>query len=254
MPSLKAAVTYTSPELKNDAAQLAAKLGLEFTEPLYRNNFSLLLTLTPHFLELSLPGDTAEVLHVDFQSGAALHRYRHGGGRQQLLARAVGLHRKKNLTICDISAGIGADAFVLASLGADVVMVERSPIIAALLEDGWRRAQQTEWIRLLSWRLICADSRDFLLSLTAGQFPQIIYFDPMFPERKKSALVKKAMRLLRKVVGEDNDAPELLALALKTARERVVVKRPRLAPPIPGPAPSFTLAGQSSRFDIYLIP
>ena len=212
------------------------------------------MTLTPHFLELSLPGDTAEVLHVDFQSGAALHRYRHGGGRQQLLARAVGLHRKKNLTICDISAGLGTDAFVLASLGADVVMVERSPIIAALLEDGWRRAQQTEWIRSLSWRLVRADSREFLLSLTASQFPQIIYFDPMFPERKKSALVKKAMRLLRKVVGEDNDAPELLVLALKTARERVVVKRPRLAPPIPGPAPSFTLAGQSSRFDIYLIP
>lgn len=190
---------------------------------------------------------------MDFLSDASIYRYQHGGGRQQLLARAVGLHKKKNLRICDVSAGLGRDAFVLATLGAQMTLIERSPIIAALLTDGWRRAQTVDWVRDLSWQFIQADSRGYLQNLSAPELPQVIYFDPMFPERKKSALVKKEMRILRELVGDDVDAAELLNVALQTATERVVVKRPRLAESVAGLAPSFLLTGQSSRFDIYLI-
>jgi len=193
-----------------------------------------------------------DAIYVDFLSDAAQYRHYHGGGRKQLLARAVGLHKKKNLTICDISAGLGRDAFVLASLGAHVTMIERSPIIAALLQDGWLRAQAVDWIRELDWKFIHLDSQQYLQSLTESQRPQVIYFDPMFPERKKSALVKKEMRILREIVGDDEDSPALLTLALQTAQQRVVVKRPRLAESLPGQAPSFSLEGQASRFDIYL--
>ncbi|MBS0351638.1 MAG: class I SAM-dependent methyltransferase, partial [Proteobacteria bacterium] len=185
---------------------------------------------------------------------AIQYRSKHGGGFQQLLSRAIGLHKKKHLRVCDISAGLGRDAFILAALGAQVTMIERSPIIAALLEDGWLRAREVEWIRNLNWNFIQQNSFDYLEKLTPDQYPQVIYFDPMFPERKKSALVKKEMRALREIVGEDHDAPELLKLAVTKATERVVVKRPRLSEPIPGPKPSFNLAGQSSRYDIYLIP
>lgn len=195
---------------------------------------------------------SSNILNVDFLSKEILHRYQHGGGKKQLIARAVGLHKKKNLTICDISAGLGRDAFVLATLGADVMMIERSPTVAALLQDAWQRAQQVDWIRALSWRFLHLDSKIYLDTLPEDQRPQVIYFDPMFPERKKSELVKKEMRILRDIVGEDRDAPELLALALKTAKDRVVVKRPRLSANIPGPTPSFSLTGQSSRFDVYL--
>jgi 16S rRNA (guanine1516-N2)-methyltransferase len=253
MPSLKAAVTYVTPEFKDEAVRIAAKFGLDFIEPADKHLFPALLTLSHENLSLSLSHHKSGSISVDFLSAATLYRYHHGGGRQQLLARAIGLHKQKDLKICDISAGLGNDAFVLASLGAQVIMVERSPIIAALLEDGWSRAQRVEWVHQLSWQFIFADSQRYLQSLPIDQRSQVIYFDPMFPERKKSALVKKSMRLLREVVGEDLDAPELLTLALKTALNRVVVKRPRLAPAIPGPTPSFTLTGQSSRFDIYLV-
>lgn len=250
----KIAVTYTAASLKNQAEQLAAALKLTVIDHKNSADYPALLIVTPQRLELFLgEGAAAGTLYVDFLSTATLHRYRHGGGRQQLLARAVGLHKKKNLTICDISAGLGRDAFVLASLGAQVTMLERSPIIGALLQDGWRRAQQEDWIRALTWQYAITDSREYLQQLSAGQYPQVIYFDPMFPERKKSALVKKEMRILREIAGDDLDAEALLSLALQIATDRVVVKRPRLAESLPGASPSFKLEGQSSRFDIYLL-
>lgn len=246
------AISYSIPELKNSAQQLAEKLGLSLIDPEAPSDYFGVLTLTPEHLELSVKNQKSGAIFADFLSKAALHRHQHGGGRQQLIARAVGLHKKKNLTICDISAGLGRDAFVLATLGAQVTMIERSPIIAALLQDAWQRAQQVDWIHALSWRFLQADSQTYLQNLPVAERPQVIYFDPMFPERKKSALVKKEMRILRHIVGEDEDAPALLALALKTAQVRVVVKRPRLSTNIPGPTPSFSLTGQSSRFDVYL--
>jgi 16S rRNA (guanine1516-N2)-methyltransferase len=189
---------------------------------------------------------------IDFLSPAMQYRCRRGGGRRQLLARAVGLHKKKNVTICDISAGLGRDAFILAALGARVLMIERSPVIGPLLQAAWQRAQQEPWIRALDWRCLIADSRDYLQQLSPSEYPQVIYFDPMFPERKKSALVKQEMRILRTIVGDDSDAADSLNLALKIALDRVVVKRPRLAAPLPGIAPDLTMEGQSSRFDVYL--
>ncbi len=252
--SLAIAITYTLPQLQIFAQQLAEKLAIPLIFPREKDTFPILLVLTELRLELCLthPGAPGPIF-ADFVGGAALHRYHHGGGCQQLLARAIGLHKKKNLTVCDLSAGLGRDAFVIACLGAKMTLIERSPIIAALLTDAWQRAEQRPWAQRLSWQLITGDSRQYLLSLTPAQRPQIIYFDPMFPGRKKTALMKKEMRILREIVGDDEDAPELLTLALQTAINRVVVKRPRLAESIPGPPPSFTLSGQSSRFDIYLV-
>lgn len=87
--------------------------------------------------------------------------------------------------------------------------------------------------------------------LSDEQRPEIIYMDPMYPQRSKTALVKKEMRTLRQIVGEDLDAPALLTCALKCARNRVVVKRPRLAPIIEGPKPSMTVEAKNTRFDVY---
>jgi 16S rRNA (guanine1516-N2)-methyltransferase len=74
----------------------------------------------------------------------------------------------------------------------------------------------------------------------------------MYPSRTKSALNKNTMRTLRKIVGDDLDSTELLEAALKAAGKRTVVKRPRLAPQIPGPKPDIIYQGKSSRFDVYL--
>ncbi|WP_445775347.1 class I SAM-dependent methyltransferase, partial [Shewanella sp.] len=64
-------------------------------------------------------------INVDFVSGAVAHRRKFGGGRGQSIAKAVGLKQGVTPTVVDGTAGLGRDAFVLASLGCKVIMVER---------------------------------------------------------------------------------------------------------------------------------
>lgn len=192
-------------------------------------------------------------IYVDFLHGKSAHRRKYGGGKNQLIARAVGATygspTKQPLHVLDVTAGLGQDAFVLACLGCKVHMLERSPIIGALLEDGLKRAKTDLEFKDIVLTLTITDAIEYL-KITKTQY-DVIYLDPMFPARTKSALVKKEMRILREIVGEDLDAKELLKLALTKAK-RVVVKRPRLAPIIPGPEPTLKFTGKSSRFDVYL--
>src|SRR5690606_31731336 len=137
--------------------------------------------------------------------------------------------------VLDLPAGLGRDAFVLASLGCAVQLVERSPIVFALLEDGLTRARQfaaeqdQELAQILArMQAYRAQAADYLQGLADDV--DVIYLDPMFPERDKTADVKKEMRAFHSLVGRDEDAGDLLSLALQKARYRVVVKRPRRAP------------------------
>ncbi|WP_415035564.1 class I SAM-dependent methyltransferase [Azonexus sp.] len=211
------------------------------------------LEFTPDGLQLRALAEGAPgPLRVDFIGGAAGHRRQFGGGSGQMIARAAGLQAGVRPHILDATAGLGGDAFVLAQLGCPLTLIERHPIIAALLADGLARAAHHPETAASSARMqlrqgnACALMREW-----TQDAPQVIYLDPMFPHRNKSALVKKEMRLLRPLVGDDDDAPELLAAALALASHRVVVKRPRPAPAIAGPAPSHRLEGKSSRYDIY---
>ncbi|HRD67325.1 MAG TPA: class I SAM-dependent methyltransferase [Candidatus Competibacter sp.] len=240
------------------AADLAAELALPLVADPVAIDCTHWLNLTPQRLELrerNLVG-TARSIYVDFTQGPAAHRRRFGGGCNQPLARAIGLKGGTPLIVLDATAGLGRDAFVLACLGCTVYLLERSPIIAALLRDGLQRAAQDPEIGSLvaeRLHLIAANGHDYLQNLPEEQRPDTIYLDPMYPHRQKSALVKKEMRLLRQLVGDDEDAPELLAAALTRARRRVVVKRPRLAPPLAGPPPGFRIVSPNTRFDVYPI-
>ena len=191
-------------------------------------------------------------VRVDFVEGAVAHRRLFGGGSGQMIAKAVGIQAGVRPRVLDATAGLGRDAFVLAELGCGVTLIERQPLIAALLEDGLLRAQADPEVAPIVARmcLLCGNAID-LMSAWASEPPQVIYLDPMFPHRDKSALVKKEMRLFRPLAGNDDDAPALLAAALKLATHRVVVKRPRKAPAIAGEQPGYVLEGKSSRFDIY---
>lgn len=170
--------------------------------------------------------------------------------RRQPLARAMG---KKVRTIIDATAGFGHDAFLLAAMGYEVLAIERSPAVAALLEDGMARAaKDPELQRALNDRLklLVGDAKIILASGTVRA--DVVYIDPMFPpKRKASALAKKEMRALRALVGEDTDAAGLLAVARGCARNRVVIKRPLYAPPLI-PDPAFSQAGKLVRYDVYL--
>lgn len=215
---------------------------------------AIILLLTDDRLECHLLGaDAPGPIDVDFLGGALAHRRQYGGGRGQLIARAVGLNRKKRLSILDVTAGLGRDAFVLAQLGNSVTMVERSSVLCALLRDGLRRGQAEAWFRELSLNLVQADALDYMDSLSEDKYPEVVYLDPMYPSRKKRALVKKEMRILRALVGDDMDAAGLLARARRCARYRVVVKRPRLAECLAGVAPDLVFTGKSSRFDVYQV-
>ena len=196
-------------------------------------------------------------VRCEFALGAARHRRLHGGGRGQDIAKATGLSRSGfRPQLLDLTAGLGRDGFILASLGAQVTMIERNPVIYALLADGLSRAADkaeedpplAEILRRIN--TVCQDSVDYLETLTDQQCPDVIYLDPMFPPREKSSKVKKEMQIFHQLVGPD-DARELLPVALGKARYRVVVKRPVHAPVLNGCEPGYSLKGKSTRFDIY---
>ena len=191
-------------------------------------------------------------VYVDFQSGAAAHRRLYGGGAGQAIAKAVGLGKKKNLRILDATAGLGRDAFVMASLGAQVLMLERHRGVHLLLVDGLYRLGFNAELDDIQHRLNLASGSLLDSSASLSEFaPEVIYLDPMFPERSKSAKVKKEMVLFHDLVGDDADADALLAPALDLAECRVVVKRPKQAPHLAGKVPTTAHIGKSSRFDIY---
>ena len=210
------------------------------------------LYLTETRLELRDPTIAAGPVYVDFIGGSLGYRRRHGGGRNQPLAKAIGLKKSACPTILDATAGLGRDASVLANLNCQVHMVERSSTAAALLYDGLQRARQNFQLNALTERLqlLHYDAQDWLKA--ESQRYDVIYLDPMYPHHQQSALVKKEMRLLRQLVGDDLDAPNLLQSALTHAKQRVVVKRPRWAPTLGDSRPNFSIHSENTRFDVYL--
>ena len=211
------------------------------------------LQLGPAGLQLVDLGPQAPgPVRVDFIEGAVAHRRLFGGGSGQMIAKAVGVQSGVRPVVLDATAGLGRDAFVLAQLGCAVTLIERQPLIAALLEDGLLRAQaDPEVATIVAQMHLLRGNAIELMRAWKGEPPQVVYLDPMFPHRDKSASVKKEMRLFRPLVGDDDDAPALLEAALALATHRVVVKRPRKAPGIAGEQPGYALEGNSSRFDIY---
>ncbi|GMQ88155.1 MAG: class I SAM-dependent methyltransferase [Gammaproteobacteria bacterium] len=194
-------------------------------------------------------------VRVDFVGGTMGHRQRFGGGRGQPLARAVGMKPGFSPDICDATAGLGRDGFVLASLGSRVTLCERSPILAALLHDALRRAADDStignWVRD-RLQLINADSCRYLQSLVETQRPQVVYMDPMYPAGKGRVQVKKGMHALQQIAGPDMDSGELLDIALQTAVHRVVIKRPKRAGWIHNRKPDTAVESKKTRYDIYV--
>lgn len=182
------------------------------------------------------------------------HRHRFGGGRGQDLPKAAGFAKGFTPTIVDATAGLGRDAFLLASLGAEVTLIERSPQVYARLAEAIATARAADPATAAAaerMTLLHGDARELL----AGLSPDVVTVDPMHPERTSSALVKKDMRTLRDLVGTDPDQLELMTAALAAARKRVVLKWPRKVPPMPGlRAPSHQIIGKTLRYDVFMTP
>jgi len=243
-PSTESQHTRLQPSLKALEEEVQATDGpapwqLVFTE----HGLVLRMTFEPSW------GD----IQVDFNSAALQYRKDKGGGKNEAIAKAIGIKGNPHPLVVDCTAGMGSDSFVMASVGATVRMLERNVVIAALLENGLARGQDdVDIAQKLS--LYHQDAADYLHSLKPNSV-DVIYLDPMFPHKKKSALVKKEMRAFQLLIGEDLDSERLLKIALNRAKSRVVVKRPNYAEAISlpdGKKPSMAIVSKKHRFDVYL--
>ncbi len=237
------------------AEQVAQQLGVTLEHTPHPHDYTLAfdedaVRLHSHNTEKTLP------IIVELHSGEADYRRKHGGGKGQMIAKAVGISTNFKPRVLDATAGLGGDAFVLASLGCKLTLHERSCVAYALLYDGLARgynfacAQEDADLKTTFERMTLTQTNSHSMNNVNCD---VIYLDPMFPLRKKSAAVNKNMRAFHDLIGNDDDADALLEQALQQNVYRVVVKRPRIAPHLNNTKPSYMLEGKSSRFDIYTL-
>jgi 16S rRNA (guanine1516-N2)-methyltransferase len=193
-------------------------------------------------------------LAVDFVGGAVGYRLRSSAAKSHALLKATGVSGCRDLHVIDATAGLGRDAFLLASMGARVTLIERSPQVHALLAEALdaARAESPEIAAIVDrMTLLHGDASALLPTLQAD----VVSIDPMHPARTKTALVKQEMRLLRDLVGADPDVGELMQAALAARAGRVVLKWPLRAEPLAGiRKPSYQLPGKTVRYDVFVQP
>lgn len=254
-PPFNTGVAWTDPAQRAAAGELARSLGLPVAGD--AEDFAFILRLTPLHLELLCPGHPSlpGAVRVDFVRGPAGYRRRHGGG--ETLIRALGHKTSQRTVVMDATGGWGDDALVMAVHGCEVLLVERHPVVAALLRDGLRRAAghpDTKDIAA-AIHLTAGDSLQAMHRFrTSGRAVDVVYLDPMFPVRRKTAKVRKKLQMLQLLVGPEDGGELLLPAALQTAQKRVVVKRPLSAPFLGGLRPTHSYRGRTIRFDVYRQP
>jgi 16S rRNA (guanine1516-N2)-methyltransferase len=246
-------VAVLDEQLQSRACVLAAKIDLRLVT-IDDADCDLLLVVTVNGLELREAGrNAAGGVRMDFGKTRARTRRLAKTSRRQPITLAVGL--KNHIpTIVDATAGLGRDAMLLAGLGCRVVAIERSEILVAMLRDALNREADVpikDVIRKRRITVVVGDAIDLLAQMSDQESPDVIYLDPMYPPRGGSALPKKEMRILRRLVGNDTDAGALLQVARRVARKRVVVKRTPRTPPL-APAPTMSYRSKLVRYDVYL--
>ncbi|MBL4711683.1 MAG: class I SAM-dependent methyltransferase [Gammaproteobacteria bacterium] len=240
--------------------QQAKAFSQRFELPLLKkksDRYELQLLIHDDLIEL-FDKQLNTTLSIDFLNGPLAHRHQFGGGRGQAIAKAVGLKSGVTPTVLDVTAGLAGDAYVLATLGCSMTLVERSAIIFSLIEDAVERATLNETFNPIlkqGFQIVNKDAIDYIKEqqATDGIAPDVIYIDPMYPDRKKSALVKKDMQILQRLHIKENNAAELLDIALQFAKKRVVVKRPVQAETLSNKKPNTCIKSKKTRYDIYTI-
>ncbi|RUM41082.1 MAG: hypothetical protein DSY80_09355 [Desulfocapsa sp.] len=231
--------------VRKQAEKLSANLHLPVVPGAKKTSCEIVLFFSLIGLELHYNKTLRGKLHIDFDAADLTYRKQHGGGIKQPLARAIGIKANIRPSILDATAGLGIDSYLLASFGCRVRMIERSPFLAALLNDALQRIQCQN-------PLLLHGEAEALIAKAENRV-DTIYLDPMYPPRGKSALNRQEMRIIRALVGDDDDADRVFLTALRHAAKRVVVKRPKAAPLLSGKRPSHVIKMKSSRFDVYMV-
>lgn len=247
----KLAVLHQGEEDKQQSQNLAERLSVSFYEKIDKE--------CPESFFLSWREGCLKLLDKElFKKGGLVVDIEPRNGeqrswpapKQDALAHALG---KKTKTVIDATTGWGQDSLHIFRMGYELTCIERSPVMAELLADGFNRLAELDWMRSLHLRppkLLKGNAIELLATLETP--PDCIYLDPMFPpKRKKSALAKKSMVVLRDLLGDDNDKEQLFDAAVKATGKRVVVKSPGYAEPLGG-KPSESFQGKLLRYDVYL--
>lgn len=263
MSSELAVMLSNASTLNSKLRGLASELSLPLisSQPLkHIDQYHHVLTFNKaSYLALQQTGKKASgSIFVDFTKGTTQYRKNISNAKNELLIKATGILKinATNISVLDTTAGFGVDGFLLATAGCHVTMLERSPIVHALLNDGLYRGsfhdKTADVIQRIELHL--CDAIHFLSQkeISHKKF-DIVFLDPMFPTNKKSALARKEMNLLQNLLsGKGNNEAQLLQLAKQSAAHRVVIKRPSLAPYFANVKPSFTFKGRTIRFDCYV--
>ena len=256
---MKVAVVRSASDSTEREINLSTDLDLPTIElpssysPREVTSFDYLLAYRDSKLILQTTGDakTGE-LYVDF-SDAKLNYRANSSIRSQNIAKALGIKGSQRPGVLDATAGLGKDAFLMASLGCEVSLLERSAVVHALLADGLARTgYYGEEIDTILRRMKLHFGDLLVFADDTKQF-DVVYLDPMFSQRRKSAKVKKDMAALQQLLGHQTDGAELLDCAKLLAKKRVVVKRAKLSPYLGPDKPDIEFKGSSSRYDVYLI-
>jgi len=255
-------VRAAQPQCMPEANKLAQLAGLAVGETNVSDKPAAKCDSTPWTLlvkpsELSLIRPDGLAIEIDFIRGKAIRRAQEANVKSQPLARALGLHKLRKRTnrqpsIIDATAGFGTDGWMMASLGCHVQLLEASPVLATMLSHALNKARDTRHAHNIS---VTNTNSVQYLNNEDNPRTDIIYLDPMYPQTRSKALVKKGMQLLHDLIGPDNNGTQLLSAALSKANYRVVVKRPRGAPQLAG-SEHFTgqitdVRSPNTRFDIY---
>ena len=175
----------------------------------------------------------------------------------ELLVKATKVKGREKLRVIDATAGMGEDSLLLAAAGCEVTLYEQDPVIAVLLQDTMRRALEEATLHeiVMRMQLVEGDSIDHLRMLgETGERPDVIYLDPMFPERQKSGLVKKKFQLIHYLEAPAENEEALMQAAIAARPFKIVVKRPAKGPYLAGLKPSYSLDGKAIRYDCYVYP
>ena len=182
-----------------------------------------------------------------------LPRVARGNLAGEHLVRAVKLKGIDEPLVVDATAGLGEDSFLLAAAGCRVLLYEKDPVIAALLRDAWERAKRDPATAPIAARMTVVEGDSIAALPNLDPPPDAVLLDPMFPERKKSALVKKKFQLLHLLERPCANERELLDAALAARPKRIVIKRPAKGPYLAGVKPSYSLDGSAVRFDCIVL-
>lgn len=179
-----------------------------------------------------------------------LPRLKQGRLSRELLVRAARIKGSQSPTTVDATAGLGEDSLLLAAAGFKVTLFERDTTIAALLRDAMQRALNVPALGKAVQRmeLIEGDSVEGLQSLEFA--PDVVFLDPMFPERHKSAAVKKKLQLLQLLERPCDNEEALLNAAMGAHPRKIVIKRPVKGPFLANVKPSYSLSGKAVRYDV----